>query len=110
MLGVYVSQLDVLHRIDKLGVHEPKFVVESLVHGNMKNQSREVVALPPQPFYAIDVDVPQQLIDFLRQMGLFYLADEGSQDDDYLWVIVEDAEVEAVEEGHRVVVDVLAVV
>mmetsp|Transcript_30406 Transcript_30406/g.46574 ORF Transcript_30406/g.46574 Transcript_30406/m.46574 type:complete len:283 (-) Transcript_30406:9-857(-) len=103
MKRIRVPQLYELQLLHNLRVDDPEVVSEGLVHDHVVDMHAHHFVGSPQPLHPVDIDVLKQQID-LRE-GLHVL-DELPQELNDFRVVVEDAEEQAVEQGHGVLLDV----
>mmetsp|Transcript_41399 Transcript_41399/g.63112 ORF Transcript_41399/g.63112 Transcript_41399/m.63112 type:complete len:231 (-) Transcript_41399:1393-2085(-) len=108
---VLVSELELLQDSDNLGVDHLQLVVESLVQHDVVQLRVDAFADRAEVLQAMGVDLPQDEIEFLLFLHVdeVDLVDQCSQELDDEGVFVENAEEQAVEEHHLVVLDILRV-
>jgi len=104
--GILISELDKLKLREHRTIYNSEIFINSLVEHHVINEGAHRVSLGSQPLQPINIDVLKQPVDLLvgRQ-----LLDEDSEELYDVFVVVENAEEEAVEQSHGVLLDVARV-
>jgi len=101
--GILVSELDEPQLLEDLGVDYSEVVVDSLVEHHVVDVLVDLLTDLTKALNAMDINQLQQPVDLLSRAEPL---DECSEELDEVFIMEEDAEVQAVEERHRVLLDV----
>jgi len=100
---IFVSELNKPHLSYYLGVYDPKVVIYGLIKDHVINELVNLLSHSSYPVDSIHVNKFKESIDFLLSG---YLLDERPQKLDQFFVFVVNAEEQAVEQRHWVLLDV----
>jgi len=104
MEGILVSELDEPQLVHYLLIHDSQIVVDSLVEYHVVNELVDGLQLSTEAFNPVDIDELEESIVALNRSEL---VDQHPKELHQVWVVVVDAEVEAVEQGHWVLLEVV---
>lgn len=107
LLGILVSQLDEPELSQNLCIHDSEIIVNGLVEDHMIDMSINDFSNGPDSLNTININILKHLINPLWL--ILELVDECSEEFYEVWVVVVDAEVEAIEESHLIFLDIISV-
>lgn len=106
---VFVSHLDRFEATQDLSVHDSQVIVHSLVEHHVVQLSVDLLSNCTQLLDLVIIDVRNDLLDFFETVLFRQLDEQGVHEVDDLRIVVVNAKVEAVEQGHRILPDVVVV-
>lgn len=105
MQGIFVSELNELQLSHNLRKDNSEIVIYSLIEGHVVNVGVDALSNSSDSFDSMRVNVIKKLV--YSYWSILNLGNECSQEFNHIRILVIDTEVEAVEESHGVLFDVI---
>jgi len=107
VFSIGVSELNDTELSQNLSKDNSELIINGLVENHMVNESIDCFSNSSQSFNTVNIDMLEELIDL--SWTIRHLLNQGSHELYQVRVVVVDAEVEAVEKGHLVLINIIRV-